>query len=710
MVQVETVIKRAAIIPSSVFEQNTSLGEIDLDQEISWSRTRLQLSTEEELESQKQEAQRRASQVQPTSTTGASARNENEQGSEANRSANDNAAAGMGGGDGSFVFVFPDETTLEDYPDAHIMDDSSDVEHPVVVEENEQGEVTAKFERNHVKVDAFHGMQAYKKTTKKNHGVADYFSGALRDAIFMADPDAIEEARVQLSEKLYGEEKSQYHLDREGADKEAKRRLYCPSSKVLRDIPRRIPEPALLEERVQRVINTCANVKDAKTGEIFFSKETWKVHNNFLKKIRAGTVSDMPDFDYYYTTTNASGNQTLWCIRGTSQLEGFHKHLRHIFPGFHTSSLLSTLLLAMFVYRWNIDRAVERGLLSEQYGGWYSHQVLHELQDLSAMVSETPEYGDFPRIHDYKSTGENFFTPIVQSMPRPELDETLNENESDLCDDLSPGMEFSAERDSSVLPYTPVLRCEKAGILEVIAECSATETARSVNQHSQCDFESAAASWNQKCLAEMEKPFEQRKTMFLKTASMIQTFCNQHQGELNAKATARQQIMVDRGNGLKETVILGREMMRVQHQHQEECLPVRQPIAMPVPQLPAASSGDRVRLPPPEVAGQFRRSDPNMAVIERGDHLVNRTAKPTKSKRCYRCGLEKIGQSHQGGVTTTSQEYCSSERKQAGWLAPPGYAVNDQRPKWKFAQILDWWKARKEEEGVVDEFAFDRWD
>ena len=485
--------------------------------------------------------------------------------------------------DSNFVFVFPEGTTIGDYPDAHVLDSDevSEPDIPVVLGEDANGDVTATFERNHIKGDSFHFMQAYKKTTKKRHGIAEYFSGALRDAIFMADPDTMEEKREELADQLYSDKKSRYHLNREEAEKEAKRRLYCPSSKVLSDVPRTIPSPKLLEERVQRVVNTCANIRDSGTGEVFFSKETWKVHNNFILKIRAGTVSDKPGFDYYYTTTNSAGKQTLWCIRGTSQLEGFHKHLRHMFPGFHTSSLLSTLLLAMFVYRWNIDRAVERGLLPEMYGGFYDHELILEMQDLSGKKTGTPDFGDFPNVHDYKDTGEKFYTPIVQSMPRPGAEGT--NNEPDVNEALSPGMEFSAERDGTVLPFTPVLRSEETSVLELIALFSGN-TERSVNQRTSCDYESAAETWNKQCLAELEKPFEQRQKRFPKTAGHIRSFYNKHLRDLNARATVRQSIMVDRGNGVQETVVASRELRRIQQEHQAQNLPVRAPIPMPAPQ------------------------------------------------------------------------------------------------------------------------------
>lgn len=263
---------------------------------------------------------------------------------------------------------------------------------------------------------------------------------------------------MKLADRLFGDPKSFCHLNREESEKEARRRLYCPASKVLGDVPRSIPSPQTLEERVQRVVNACANVKDAKTGEVFFSKETWKIHNNFIKRIRLGVISDLPGFNYYYTTTNSSGQTTLWCIRGTSQLEGFHRHLRSIFPGFHTSSRLSTLLLALFIFRWNIDRAVERGLLPEDYSNFYQHQLILEIHELrSKSKREGPSrFPEFPHIHDVKDTLERFITPLTLHLGGEAADSTADGDSG-----LSAGMEFSALRDRSVLPFTPVLACEK---------------------------------------------------------------------------------------------------------------------------------------------------------------------------------------------------------------------------------------------------------
>jgi hypothetical protein len=394
----------------------------------------------------------------------------------------------------------PDDSQFEDYPEAHVRDEILDngVSDFVLVDltthdHDHVGEQVLLFDRNHVKRDVFHVLKDYQGTLKKRHGMFETFMGLLRDAFFMVDKDEIEEKRKELAKILFEDPNSRCHNNQAWADAEAKRRLYCPSSKVLSDVPRKIPEPAELERRICAVVKLCANVPDAKTGEMFFSQQTWKVHTNVLKHVRLGCLSDVPGLDYYYTTTSPSGKTTLWSVRGTSQLEGFHKYLRRIFPGFHTSSRLATCLLAVFVYRWNIDRAVERGLLAERYGGWYNHEIILDLQQLSSQVDGEPIHDDFVNCNDFADTGERFYTPIVESfnMFTALTKEAIHSN-------LSPGMQFIAERDGSSgeLTITAVLPIESGPMLGVINNSLAAAGNR--NQRTRYDYAAAAVTWNEK--------------------------------------------------------------------------------------------------------------------------------------------------------------------------------------------------------------------
>ena len=111
------------------------------------------------------------------------------------------------------------------------------------------------------------------------------------------------------------------------SDKEAARRLSCPSSKVLQDIERVIAQPDVLVKTVKECVKFIANIKCTKSGEPLFSKENWKVHFSWLKHMKKGCISDKPGMQHCYFTTRTNGKQVLHCVRGTSQLEGFYRHL-----------------------------------------------------------------------------------------------------------------------------------------------------------------------------------------------------------------------------------------------------------------------------------------------------------------------------------------------------------------------------------------------
>lgn len=67
------------------------------------------------------------------------------------------------------------------------------------------------------------------------------------------------------------------------------------------------------------------------------------------------------------------------CFRGTSQLEGFHKHLHALLPGFNTSPELADLLITLFVLRWNRKAAVKLG--TEEYYGTMDYVLLEKVND-----------------------------------------------------------------------------------------------------------------------------------------------------------------------------------------------------------------------------------------------------------------------------------------------------------------------------------------
>lgn len=146
------------------------------------------------------------------------------------------------------------------------------------------------------------------------------------------------------------------------------------------------------------------------------------MHAAVLEHARKGCMSDKPGVNYYYFITTSTAKLILMCIRGTSKLEGFHMHLRRIFQGFHSSPKLATCLLAVFIYRWNISRAIERGLIAAKYGGWFSHDIILDICKM--LVGEDglmdDLFNDFDNCEDYIDTKESFFTPVVEAISQEE--------------------------------------------------------------------------------------------------------------------------------------------------------------------------------------------------------------------------------------------------------------------------------------------------
>jgi hypothetical protein len=143
-----------------------------------------------------------------------------------------------------------------------------------------------------------------------------------------------------------------------------------------------------LLRRVKSAILFVANVRCAKSGEPLFSRR---------KAFSSGCVSDMPDFDCHCHATNPSGKQKPQCVRGTSKHEGFHKHLKDMFSACHASPPLAACFLAVFVHRWNHDRAVERRLVPERCAGFHQHKIVHEMQLVSAEFEQPHFHEDLAR-------------------------------------------------------------------------------------------------------------------------------------------------------------------------------------------------------------------------------------------------------------------------------------------------------------------------
>jgi hypothetical protein len=258
---------------------------------------------------------------------------------------------------------------------------------------------------------------------------------------------------------------------------------------------------------VKSAILFVPNIRCTKWGEPLFSKESWKLYFDSVRHIQRGCESDMPNFDYYYYTTSRRGKQKLNCVRGTSQLDGFHKHLHDMFHACHALPLLAVCLLAVLVHRWNHNQAVERGLIPERYARFYQHKSIHEMQLVSAEFGQPHFHGDLPNPSNYGKTGETCYMPIVQQciavLPGGGFQGEERESIQAIKTKMTENIEFLAEQDGlHGIPVTRMMPTEEPIFQQHLGRFR-RPAGNNNNQHGVVDWPAMSTFWDD--LVEKEK-------------------------------------------------------------------------------------------------------------------------------------------------------------------------------------------------------------
>jgi hypothetical protein len=196
-----------------------------------------------------------------------------------------------------------------------------------------------------VKLDIFHLIQRISKTLSMRHGAYKAFHAVLRDMLY----DVCSEDVAELAERLEARVSNLVDFGASETRSKVAAALHAHARWVHRNVRRKVPSPAELIERINRVCNMFATIMDVESKKPFFSDATWKAVAGVLMHVRKGCVSDVPGLPLYYRVGNK-----LYCTRGTSALEGFHYHLRRALHAHQVSPLMAHLTIAEFVRRWNM--------------------------------------------------------------------------------------------------------------------------------------------------------------------------------------------------------------------------------------------------------------------------------------------------------------------------------------------------------------------
>ncbi|RXW16378.1 hypothetical protein EST38_g9477 [Candolleomyces aberdarensis] len=259
--------------------------------------------------------------------------------------------------------------------------------------------------RSRVLKDVFHVFNMFYLSVK--HGLRVAFCHALRDAIFLADPEDVR--RISAWGMIQKPPQSFRDLT-----------TYRPKW-VWKHCKRVIPPPEILYPRVRKVFETFGSLKDATTGLPLFDTNSWKISRNILDLIYHGHISDPPGVPLYAIKglDQDTGLPVYHCFRGTNRTEGgVHTHLRPHLPSSGTSIRHAQACLMDFVLRHNLTVGIYNRT-GKRYRGHFSIWVTNEIQELTTFLRdiliEPPESDGWINGNAYIQTSE-----VIGVLPIPE--------------------------------------------------------------------------------------------------------------------------------------------------------------------------------------------------------------------------------------------------------------------------------------------------
>ncbi|CAM9724078.1 unnamed protein product [Pylaiella littoralis] len=167
-----------------------------------------------------------------------------------------------------------------------------------------------------VRLDLFHALNRISRTVKKGHGAFKPFMARLRDACFLVNRDDIQQVEMVLEARGMTPEHVQQVKERNWA-------LF------LRSCRRLVPPPDELCERFDRVIEEFGGCVDNDSREVILRPKAMKAVRLLRKHIVSGCLSDPNGMAMSYAIGKNKGGLTKYrCVRGTNDVEGYHRYLR----------------------------------------------------------------------------------------------------------------------------------------------------------------------------------------------------------------------------------------------------------------------------------------------------------------------------------------------------------------------------------------------
>ena len=221
-----------------------------------------------------------------------------------------------------------------------------------------------RFLPSRIKLDPFHWQDRYARVISKTHVLFGLFMACLRDALFFLDVNDVASRREKMV---------QSGMDRVAVERIPKS-FFTRRSRCRRSIPPRLE----LAVRVQSVFEIFEGLVDS-DGTLLITDKVKAKHAQCMEHIWAGCLSDIAGLPMYFERSFEGGLSVFGTLRGTSQLESYHRWLRACISGSRLCPDLFVDLLAHFTFRWNVRCGIRsRG---DEDHGTYSHWLLESVLD-----------------------------------------------------------------------------------------------------------------------------------------------------------------------------------------------------------------------------------------------------------------------------------------------------------------------------------------
>ncbi|CAM9365309.1 unnamed protein product, partial [Hapterophycus canaliculatus] len=243
-----------------------------------------------------------------------------------------------------------------------------------------------------VRLDLFHALNRLSRTMKKRHGAFNPFMARLRDACFLVNREDVE---LALKARGMEDEHVQQIKDQNWSFFLKRcRRLVPPSNELLK--------------RFDKVIEEFGNCVDNVSKEVLLRPKSLKAVDLLRKHIVAGCLSDPEGVAMYYAVGKTKdGLPDYRCVRGTNDVEGYHRYLRTLLACYCASPALAHSVLLEFNFRWNVKMMVKNRGLPESLGGHYNQYLVELIQRATADWDPScPVFPQWPAAIDSVDTGE----------------------------------------------------------------------------------------------------------------------------------------------------------------------------------------------------------------------------------------------------------------------------------------------------------------